>query len=150
MIDLEPINLNVAKASFALANVPMYIARRLREDPAIVEIAVNNSSNDLVSAFHEHISKEPSSLREQVYPFAIAVALAIKQDVKSLRYIAGLDVEKFRWLKEVIDGLIDLQSASTTTATLTSDVQHFVPVGQPPLTSEVNRTSAGFSEVRFG
>lgn len=150
MIDLEPINLNVAKTSFALANVPMYIARRLREDPAIVDIAVDNSSDDLVAAFMEHIENPPSSLREQVYPFALAVALAIRQDVKALRHILGAELKDFRWLREMIEGLIDLQSFSTSTATLKGDFQHFVAVGQSPLSSETSRTSAGFSEVRFG
>ncbi|QCB54274.1 hypothetical protein E5675_07390 [Sphingopyxis sp. PAMC25046] len=123
MIDLEAINLNAAKAHFALANVPMYIARKLREDPAILNIALHNDADALFAEFVNRVSSEPASLREQVYPFALAVAAALKQDTPALKQMATLDLHHFGWLSDMISGLIEQQPSAATEARIGLDRQ---------------------------
>lgn len=149
MIDLDAINLNAAKAHFALANVPMYIARKLREDMAIVKMAMENDSDVLWEEFTRRIENEPMSLREQVYPFALAVAVALKQDSYVLRKMRDADTRNFGWLREMITGLIEQQSSAATENKVGSAGDVFVTGDHLPV-SDAAAIAANFSTARLG
>jgi len=150
MIDLDAINLNAAKAHFALANVPSYIARKLRDDPAIVNIAVSHDSETLLKEFSARVAESPTNLREQVYPFALAVSIAVKRDITALNHMAGLDLQKFGWLSDMISGLIEQQSTASTDVSLgMEDRRRGDLSGTVVRASEAGRVTSGLSEVRI-
>lgn len=149
MIDFEAINLNAAKTHFALANVPMYIARKLREDPAILKIALENSADVLLDEFARRVANEPTNLREQVYPFALAVAAALKQDAFALKQMDALDTGLFGWLPEMIEGLIEQQQSAVTEGKVGERSRDIAYDDRLPVT-DASSIAANMSMARLG
>lgn len=120
MIDLDRVNLDTAESIFVLANVPMYIARRLREDSSVISVSIDGDIEELVTEFERRISTFPENLRQQVTPFVIAVAISTKGGGSELNRLLEFDLRNYRWLREMIEGLIDDQVSSSTESSVGS------------------------------
>jgi hypothetical protein len=98
MKNMVEADLGQAVQAFALANTPLYLLRKLREDPALQEIGRQFSGEQILVALEEALKQEPKSLLDFAKPYAYLVALSFKADGKPLSEAAKLpNTNKWEW-----------------------------------------------------
>ncbi len=90
MIDLDKTDFNSASSAYLVANTPLFLLRKLREDPNIGELARSVTSEQLFDALKYAAQKDANTLADRVRPFILLVALAIKGDINRLRETTGV------------------------------------------------------------
>lgn len=89
-----------------LANTPLFIVRNLKNNYAIIEFAAKKTPEELEEGFNNAISRDPSSIYEEIDPYVYAVAMHIKQRTHKIRYpILNHDITKYKWMKEILSYL---------------------------------------------
>jgi hypothetical protein len=99
-----------AESSFVIANTPSFLLRRLREDKASYQLSQSMSDRDLLATFTAAISEKPETMRDQITPYLILVALSLKTDVKFLRdakTLAAGATTSYKWLDACAQILIE-------------------------------------------
>lgn len=94
-----------AEGSFAVANTPLFLLRKLRGDPAVIELARNFSASDILRALKKSIRKRPHSLSDSVRPYVYLIALSIVGDAAELKEastLAAPDADWFSYLANFI------------------------------------------------
>jgi len=75
MTALSQIPLPEAEHTFAVANTPLYLIRKLRQDPIVYEISRSFSGDQILAELNRALSVKPSALADYVRPFVYLVAL---------------------------------------------------------------------------
>jgi hypothetical protein len=103
----DEINLAQACRTFAVANTPLFLLRKLRSDPAISEIARRFSADEILDAIRDAVERDPAELLHAVRPYAYVVALSKKPQDKELREASRISAPKWGWFSFIASVLID-------------------------------------------
>lgn len=114
MIDLKSISLGNAEANYTISNTPMFLANKLRQDSAVIQLSTRHSSEDLYASILETVSKKPTSTSERVFPFVLMAALSLKTDYKLLSRLSDLNPDGYRWFGLVQKSLMSVKKPTTT------------------------------------
>ena len=81
MTDLSDVRLPLAEQAFAVANTPLFLLRKLRSDPAVLEIARVAQPKAILSALKKSLRRKPKTLSDAVSPYVYLVALSMTRDL---------------------------------------------------------------------
>jgi hypothetical protein len=111
MKNIEEAKLIQACETFAVANTPIYLVRKLRMDQEVFEIGRTFSSDDILAAIRRAIQADPADLLNAVRPYAYLVALSMKPEIKGLQEAEKIEVKPWRWYKFISNYLLETWSA---------------------------------------
>jgi hypothetical protein len=93
-------NLDQAALAYAVANTPLFLLRKLREDPLTREISSSFSGDTLFTELQNALKHRPESLQDYVRPYVYLVALSMKQEDRWLRDAVRIpSVESWNWFR---------------------------------------------------
>src|SRR5208337_2829318 len=99
MTNFEDANLEQAALNYAVANTPLFLLRKVREDPVTREIADSFSGQAILAELRSSVDRSPENLLDYVRPYVYLVALSMKPEDVHLRAAARLpNIEKWNWL----------------------------------------------------
>lgn len=102
MKTLDEAHLARAASDYAVANTPLFLIRKLREDPVVHEISNSFRDEEILAAFRQAVEVEPQTAEDYVRPYVFLVALALKPRDICLRAAAQVPhMEKWDWLEYV-------------------------------------------------
>jgi len=115
MRNLSDAALGQASVAFSVANTPLFLLRKLRDDAEVRDIARNFSGEEILEQFAALLSRGPQSLRDEVAPYVFAVALSLKDTDAYLRTAAESEhLDKRNWLGYILRVLIETYSPTST------------------------------------
>lgn len=126
-------NLSNAARIFSVANTPLFLLRKLREDASVQEIGRSFLPDEILVELRNALSATPADVEDFVRPYVYLVALGT-QDARHLEKIGALnDVQKWSWewfeylrqvLSEVsiptVDQTLKMPAQATTTVSRTN------------------------------
>jgi hypothetical protein len=78
------VDLKNAQAVFAVANTPLFLVRKLQEDPTVHALAHKLHGDDLLRELEMSVQQRPETIREAVIPYVCMVALSLYPDASYL------------------------------------------------------------------
>jgi hypothetical protein len=117
MTTLDPIDLREAEKSVAVANTPIFLARRLRENPALQRALKLHGAEKIFGALGIISVRKPSDLKQATEVYFYLVALSLDNDASWLHRARALPSPYIKWFGEIADYLI-----STTKPTFIASV----------------------------
>lgn len=111
------LKLRQAESDFSVANSPLFLLRKLRVDPAVLDIATHASGETIFGALRKSLSKKPETIGHLVRPYVYLVALSMKPDLSYLHKAAVLNTPNHKWFGYLAKVLIDTYR-STSNATI--------------------------------
>lgn len=134
---IEQVDLSEASASYAVANTPLFLIRKIREDSSAVYIANNFSGDQILSALRMALEHEPTDICDYVRPYVYLVALSMKDTDSYLRCAADLPMaRKWDWYCYVSLALLQAYAPTTQIA---------VQVSTPVINATASTTSSDAS-----
>lgn len=103
-----------AGESYAAANTPLFLLRRLHADPEVVELGVRFSADQLLEALSAAVAVEPQSPAEAVRPYGLLVALWHQKQIEPLKRAATFDAPHADWYKYISTVLMETFSPIQT------------------------------------
>ena len=111
MKKLQDIDLKQACRAFAVANTPLFLLRKLRQDSSVMEISRSFSPEAILKAIDVIFSQAPETLYDHVAPYAYLVALSKLSDGVHLRNALALRApEQWNWFDYIRNVLIETYS----------------------------------------
>jgi len=107
MIDLSKIDLSGAEETFALANTPFFLMKRLRSDPAVLQIAKCTPAQEILESIKSAVAEAPKNLREAIFPYVCLVALSLKSESAALKEAGAIQTNHFDWYSYVASVLFE-------------------------------------------
>lgn len=108
MTSLDNISLERAEASFAVANTPLFLLRRLQSDSAVQDITNSGiGGSTILRALKKAIRLKPRTLHDAVRPYVYLVALSQNRDVSYLEEASRLDAQHFDWFGYIASVLME-------------------------------------------
>lgn len=122
---IEQVDLSRAAATYAVANTPLFLIRKLREDPAVSTIATEFPGDQTLTALKRAVEHyPPTDLCDYVRPYLYLVALSMKDTDAYLRKALELPNTKYwDWFNYVALALLQ-----TYTPTQSQTVRASTPV----------------------
>jgi hypothetical protein len=111
-------NLQEAAQAYAVANTPLFLIRRLQEDPVVQEIATSFTGEQILAEQHNSLAHAPDSLLDYARPYVYLVALSKQQDSRHLRAVETAGTESWRWFPYMKEVLLETYSPLSTTSVL--------------------------------
>lgn len=130
MTILDPLNMSDAETSVAVANTPIFLARRLRENPALQRAHALFGADKLLRALETIADREPRSITDATEVYFYLVSLSFDNDLKYLRRASELPVKHVKWFSEVAQYLLksvrpisvtSVQARATVSPTIIGD-----------------------------
>ena len=122
MTALAHIMLDDAERFVAVANTPIFLARRLREDPAAKRAHEFHGAQAIYSALEGIVARQPATLADAAEVYLYLVALSFDNDLSWLRRTCSLPSPHIKWYQAVGDYLL-----AVATSTLTMSAQLSTP-----------------------
>ncbi len=114
---IEQVDLSHAASTYAVANTPLFLVRKLREDPAVSEIAKLFSGDQILAALQLTVQDKPTDLFDYVRPYVYLVALSMKETDTYLRKAMELpNTRKWDWFNYVALALLQTYTPTTSMA----------------------------------
>lgn len=113
MTDLQKMNLKSAETSFALANTPLFLIRKLQADPVVLEIRQRFSEEEIYAALEYSLKQEPMNLSDAVRPYVYLVSLAGKSDMSFLRRAVELGSDHADWYHYIANVLLQTYKSTS-------------------------------------
>lgn len=105
---MQDIDIREAVQVYALANTPLYLIRKLKEDANIQSLSRQFSGEELLTALEGSLRKNPQTLEDYVRPYSYLVALALLPKDTYLRDAAKLpNAAKWEWYPYVQSVLME-------------------------------------------
>lgn len=115
MISFNEANLSQAARVYAIANTPLFLIHKLREDPAVHDIARSFSGEQILLELQRATVGEPQTPADYVRPYALLAALALKSDVGYLRAAARIErAYTWEWFDYIHRVLLTTHSPTTS------------------------------------
>jgi hypothetical protein len=95
----DEIDLTEAGYTYLISNTPLFLIRRLQEEPSVQLLRENCSSQELYSEIVHALEKEPESSVEAVRPFVYLIALRGQSSPELFSQAAALRSEYYPWFK---------------------------------------------------
>ena len=124
-------DLTSASQVFSVANTPGFLARKLREEPVVQEIAADQSwsSEDLGRFLAESVKQEPQIPAEAVLPYVLLVVFSLRQSMDQLERAAGLSAPYHDWFQYLRGYLIQtLELTQHNRIDAPSALEHALPI----------------------
>lgn len=113
MKTFDEANLANATQMYAVANTPLFLIRKLREDSAVFEIAASFSGSVIVDELKAILEREPRTAEDFVRPYVYLGALAQKPEDSFLRQALALPGrERWDWYEFVAGALWEMYMAT--------------------------------------
>jgi hypothetical protein len=112
-----PPNLDLSgpESSYVVANTPMYLIRKIRNDDSVALVSRSLSPDQILDAYKEAVQQEPKTLRDFVVPHVCLVALSRSKTVEQLRASTRIKHRlEYKWLDFVQRYLLDTYQSVTT------------------------------------
>jgi hypothetical protein len=109
---INGVDLTEAEMSFAVANTPLFLVRKLRSDAAVKAVS-NFESEEIFADLESALKSEPKSVSERVLPYVLLTALSQKRDFLFLQKSAKLSSEHYRWFSYICKYFIDGHRSTT-------------------------------------
>jgi hypothetical protein len=119
MTVLEPITMAEAETAVAVANTPIFLARRLRENQAVRRALQLHGPAKIFAALESIAPRKPYSLTDATKVYFYLVALSFDMDLLWLQRARKLAVPHIKWFSEVGDFLAS-GTVSTTKSSITA------------------------------
>jgi hypothetical protein len=139
MTALTPITLDEAQAAVAIANTPIFLARRLRENPALRRAHTMHGAEKIFAALHTVSPIKPADLAAATEVYFYLVALSLDDDKSWLRRASTLPAPHIKWFSEVAEYLADTAKA-TVAKTLNLHASPSVSFIKPEQSATSNRS----------
>jgi predicted nucleic acid-binding protein len=112
MIDLDEQSFISAARDNLVANTPLFLLKKLRQDSSVIALSKRHSASEILAALQ--ITLRRSDLpRNSVQPHILLVALSLKKDRKFLNLALSLEASQFRWYKDIATALLQKMVAET-------------------------------------
>jgi hypothetical protein len=111
------IDLREAGLSVAVANTPIFLARRLLENAAVRQAHQLHGAEKIFAALQKISARKPSDLNEAAEAYFYLVALSLDDNKLWLRRAGALSAPHVKWFADVADYLL-----GTARATVISSV----------------------------
>jgi len=98
MNSITEANLRSAAQTYAISNTPVFLVRRLQEDPVIFDVSRGFSGQQILEALAAATAVNPKTLLEYVRPYAYLVALSKLPTDEYLRAADVARADSWRWL----------------------------------------------------
>jgi hypothetical protein len=105
-MNLADYNLKGARRSFSVANTPLFLIRKLKEDSIAEEISNKYGIDEILDVLRATTSVIPKTLDEFVSPYLLLVCLWKKTDVRGLTEAAEISAPYLSWYKCVCETLL--------------------------------------------
>ena len=106
MKPLDTINFAEAYASYAVANTPLFLVRKLRDDDAVREVSRQLTSDEILQALKLSIEHRPLDIDSTIRPYVLLVALYMKPTIDGLVEAKELSAPHWRWFAQIRDHLL--------------------------------------------
>jgi hypothetical protein len=106
-------DLTEASRAYAVANTPLFLIRKLSDDPAVRTISEACTGEEILSELERTIQSEPQSALEAVRPYALVVALSLKSTNEHLNRAAAFTTSSFGWYGYITQVLTETYSPIT-------------------------------------
>jgi hypothetical protein len=138
------VDLKNAQAAFAVANTPLFLVRKLQEDPTVRALANKVRGDELLRELEMSAQRKPQTIREAVIPYVCLVALSFYDNASYLRRSISIRLEyEDYWFDYIRRVLIQTYRP---TQIYTTPVPH-IKISQP----QIKSNAASIYEVRtFG
>jgi len=107
MTALEPITLHEAEMAVAVANTPIFLARRLLENAAVSRALTLHGPERIYAALQSVAAQPPANLSAVTEVYFYLVALSLAPDKSWLRRSAGMEVPHVKWFVDIAEYLSD-------------------------------------------
>lgn len=104
-----------ARIVYAVANTPLYLLERLREDAEVQAFARRSDGPTLFGLMSSALETPPCTLQQAVLPYVYLICLALKNDILQLQRARALSSDGYKWFSYLVD---IVNSTSTPTATV--------------------------------
>lgn len=107
MTTIDQFPLTLAQQTFAVANTPLFLIRKLRVDPDVHEISRAFDGIQLLAELERSLQSKPENLRQSVLPYVLLMSLFFKGD-KSFLTASGTVARNYEddWFEYVRQVLI--------------------------------------------
>jgi hypothetical protein len=100
MTSFDEADLTQAAHMYAVANTPLFLLRKLRQDPVVYEIGTSFSGDQILDELHRAVETEPRNPVEYVRPYVYLVALSTLSEDRYLKGAAHLrNSERWDWFE---------------------------------------------------
>jgi hypothetical protein len=142
----DKFNLTNAQSQYAVANTPLFLVRKLQEDPVVKTISDTLTGVEILRELEQAVSHRPDNLLQAVLPYVCLVALWMKPDAAFLRGATKIKpVQNDEWFKIVRQALI--QTYRPTARQLISVPMMTTPKAQIRSNSASSVTTIRLSEI---
>lgn len=107
MNSINDAKLTQAGESYAAANTPLFLLRKLHSDPEVVALGQTFSTEQLLEALKQAVTIEPKSPQDAVRPYALLVALWHKNENEPLKQAASIEAPHSDWYKYLSTVLLE-------------------------------------------
>lgn len=149
MTALDPIDLRDAMMSVAVANTPIFLARRLHENPALQRAHLLHGSTKIFTALESISKREPEDLNQATEVYFYLVALSLDTDLSRLRRAQSLIVPHIKWFKEIADYLTSTAKATAITSLQAPSIIGLTPPPNIDPTAPRNSTANTSTLIRL-
>jgi len=105
-MNVEEVDLTGAAETFAVANAPLFLVRKLQADPVVRNISERYPSQEILEALRGSIESKPTTVIEAVRPYALLVALWFKSEIDGLQEAIGIPAPDLNWYAYIGDALM--------------------------------------------
>lgn len=99
---------------FAVANTPLFLIRKLRQEPVVSDIARSFSGKEILGALQDALEREQTELQDIVAPYVYVVALSFEIADQYLNEAAKLpNLKKWDWLEYILQVLAESYTPTT-------------------------------------
>ena len=105
-MNLNELDLVRASRVYSVANTPLFLVRKLQEDPAVRATSERYAGEEIVATLREVIKAEPNTPEDAVLPYMLLVALAFKHTIEHLQRASELETEIFNWYSYIAQALL--------------------------------------------
>jgi hypothetical protein len=107
--NLNPNDVDLRQASYVygIANTPLFLVRKLQDDPAIRALGTECPGEQLVDALRLIAALEPASAVEAARPYAFLVALWFNPNIEHLREASTIQAPVHKWYAYIAQVLLE-------------------------------------------
>lgn len=96
-----------------MANSPLFLLRKIRQDPLTAQIAREAKGNTILEVLSDFLQREPRTLRTAVAPYVYLVALSMQSDATFLKLASVLSATHHEWFSFLCDFLLKTHHSDT-------------------------------------
>jgi hypothetical protein len=105
---MNPSEFDLTEAShiYAIANTPLFLVRKLKEDPIPRKISEQCSAEQILGVLRTAAGVLPATIIDAVRPYAFLVALWLMPEPDGLERAAEFDAPNFNWYGYILAELL--------------------------------------------